>query len=131
MHTISNNGFVRLTRGDSFQVPLFINMGTKCKPLRFEILKHPKASLYFGIMEYDQTFENALIKKYYDSSDCKKDFDNKIYNLVTEEGDILIKLKSTDTEYLLPGRYYYEAKLDMGDGIINTIIPKTEFFILD
>ena len=34
---------------------------------------------------------------------------------------------------LLPGKYFYEVKLVIGedaDGIVNTIIPKREFFIL-
>ncbi len=130
MCNISNGGFISLVRGDSFEAPLFINEGTREVPVRFEIVKHPEASVYLGIMEYHQNFEDALIRKYYDGQDCKKDFDDKTYNIVNKEGDIVVKLKPTDTEYLLPCKYYYEVKVDRGDGRINTIIPKTEFFIL-
>lgn len=122
MFTISNNGFVTLTRGDSFRAPLFINWGTDEVPVRFAILEHPKATVYVGVMECNQRFENALIRKYY-TSNSKSD--------VNENGDIVVNIKSTDTEYLLPGKYYYEVKVDLGDGNVDTVIPKTEFFVLE
>ena len=120
MFTISKNGFISITRGDSFKAPLFINHGTVMCPTRFMIARYPDAVLYVGIMEPHQIFEEATIKQIYTSK-----------SEINEYGDVLIKLRPEETEYLLPGKYYYEVKLDIGDGVLDTIIPKTEFFILN
>ena len=129
MYTISNNGFITITRGDSFKSPLFINEGTSYCPVRWSITQHPKAKVYLGIMEYGQPFEEALIRRYYQYTGKNNPL-NDFNDNVNEFGDIVVKLRSQDTEYLLPGKYYYEVKVDRGDGRIDTVIPKTEFFIL-
>ena len=121
MYNISNNGFILLTRGDTFRAPLFINWGTKCQPARYYIENHPEATVYLGIMETHQPFEEAIIKKVYTSKSA----------IINKCGDIIVELKSTDTEYLLPGKYYYEIKIYLGNSNIDTIVPKTEFFILN
>ena len=115
---ISNNGFVRLTRGDSMSFPLFINRGTICTPVRYQIADHPEATVYFGVMEPNQPFEKALIRKKYNSE-----------SPITQEGDLVISLKPQDTLNVLPGKYYYSVKVDFGDGTVETIIPSTEFLI--
>lgn len=120
MFTISKNGFVSITRGDSFKAPLFINGGTAMCPARLTLSRYPDANLYVGIMEPHQIFEEAIIRQIYTSK-----------SEINRYGDVLIKLRPEETEYLLPGKYYYEVKLDIGDGVLDTIIPKTEFFILD
>lgn len=120
MFTISKNGFISITRGDSFKAPLFINKGTSCRPKRCRLALNPQVTLYLGVMEPHQRFEEALIKQAYDSKSEANEF-----------GDVIIKIRPEETEYLLPGKYYYEAKLDLGDGNVATIIPKTEFFVLD
>lgn len=120
MFTISKNGFISLTRGDSFKAPLFINHGTVMCPTRYMIGRHPEATLYVGIMEPHQIFEEAIIKQIYNSK-----------SNINEHGDVMIALRPEETEYLLPGKYYYEIKLDLGDGRLDTITPKTEFFVLN
>lgn len=136
MYTISNNGFITITRGDSFQSPLFINQGTSCVPIRWCIERYPNAKVYLGIMEYNQPFEQALIRKQY-QFDYKKDKKtgesllNDFGDKINKYGDIVVTIRSQDTEYLLPGKYYYEVKIDYGNGKIDTAIPKTEFFILE
>lgn len=117
---ISNNGFVRLTRGDSMAFPLFINRGTVTSPVRYEIANHPEAHVYFGVMEPNQPFEEALIRKTYNSD-----------SYITQEGDLVIILEPKDTLNVLPGKYFYSVKVDYGDGTIDTIIPSTEFYIMD
>ena len=67
MLTISNNGFISLTRGDSFTVPLFINRGTVFHPRRYYIADNPNAAVYLGVMEPNQPFERAIIRKKYTS----------------------------------------------------------------
>ena len=131
MYTISNNGFVTITRGDSFEAPLFINQGTTTVPVRWDICLHEEATVYVGVMEYNQPFEEATIRKYFTGTACKQDVADGTHKLINKEGDIIVRLNSTDTEYLLPGKYYYEVKVDFGNGKIDTAIPKTEFFILE
>lgn len=116
---ISNNGFVRMTRGDSFDVPLFIDRGTMCAPVRFYIKDHPESTVYLGVMEPNQDFENAIIRKKYTST-----------SLQNEYGDLIISFCPQDTQCLLPGKYYYSFKIQTNTRV-DTIIPKTEFFIMD
>ena len=89
MFYLYRNGFISINRGDTFEVPLFINNGTCFDPVRFYLNQHPNALVYMGVMEPNQRFEEAINK-------C---------------GDLIVKFKSTDTEYLLPGKYYYEVKV--------------------
>ena len=117
---ISNNGFIRLTRGDSFDVPLFINRGDKCYPDRYYLQGHPEATVYLGVMEPNQPFETALIRKKYN-------YQSKF----NENGDLIISFTPEDTENVLPGKYYYSIKIDRGNNRVDTIVPKTEFFIMD
>ena len=120
MITISNNGFISITRGDSFSVPLFIDRGTRTKPVRYYIADHPKASVYLGIMEPNQPFETATVRK-------KFTCDSKI----NEYGDLIIEIRPADTEYLLPGKYYYSVKAQLDENNIETLIPRTEFVIYE
>ncbi len=121
MVTVSKNGVVALTRGDSFSIPLIINAGTKLKPVRRILVDGDE--IFFGLMEPNQPFEDALIRKKY-----TKDDTNKL-------GDVVIKIEPDDTACLIPGKYYYQikAKLIKDDGTydVNTIIDKTEFFITE
>lgn len=123
MVTISNNGFISLTRGDSFSVPLFINMGTGMAPVRHSLLEHPETEIYLGVMEPNQPFEQAIIRKKYTSE-----------SKVNENGDLMIEFSSRDTEYLLPGKYFYQIKAkfidEMGVGV-DTIVSKKQFIIRD
>ena len=120
MFNLSRNGIIELVRGDSFSVPLFINKGTDLCPLRYE-LKNGEY-VYFGLMEPNMSFENALVRKRYDNTN---ENDNK---------DIIISFDADDTVNLQPGKYYYEVKAVLLDKnnkqIVNTVIPKKEFFIL-
>lgn len=117
---ISNNGFIRVERGDSFEVPLFINKGNKCRPIRYRITKHPNATVYLGVMEPNQQFENAIIRKKYNSN-----------SKLNSNGDIIISFTPNDTINLFPGKYYYSIKIEHGNGSVDTIVPKTEFFIME
>lgn len=121
MYSIYNNNFICLNRGDTFIAPLFINQGTKMYPIRYNLKNHPNTEIYLGIMEPNQVFEEAIVKKYYTSSSPD----------INENGDLIISLKPTDTEYLLPGKYYYEVKIKLYNGEVYTIVPKTEFLIME
>lgn len=133
MTSISNNGFIMLTRGDTFSAPLFINWGSKNCPVRYYIESHPGTTVYFGVMEVHQPFEQAIIRKYYKYHNGQdgKPVLNDYGDTINECGDIIVTLLPQDTEYLLPGRYYYAAKVVNSKGEVDTVIPKTEFFILE
>lgn len=125
MFDISNEGNITVNRGDSFQTPIFINKGTEINPNRYELTEDD--TLYFAVMEPNQRFEDALIKKVYDKDSEKN-----------EKGDILIKFDPIDTEYVLPGEYRYTVKLrtitpteipDLNIEEVQTIVPEKVFFI--
>ena len=64
MGTIAKNGIINLMRGDSFTTPIKINLGSKLRPIHYRL--GPSDKLYFGLMEPNQAFENAILKKVFD-----------------------------------------------------------------
>jgi len=121
MSTNVSNNMIELTRGDSAKYPLFINEGSDLCPTRYDI--DEKDELYLGIMEPNQPFECALVKKKYNKNTLKYD----------DCGNILIKIEPEDTVALIPGKYYYQIKLRKyvaeNDYDVITIIDKTEFWM--
>lgn len=121
MFDINSNGIIRLTRGDSMKVPLFINNGTDMVPVRFVL--NSSDTVYFAIMEPNQQFEDAILKKVFTVNDE-----------MTDQGDLWIKLDPIDTEHLLPGKYFYTVKLktvaDDGKYTVRTIITEKEFWLM-
>ena len=95
--TISNDNIITLSRGDTVNLPLFINEGSDLLPILYELKDNDK--LYLGVMEPNQPFERAIIKKVF-TNQSKKDQNNLI----------LIKLEHEDTRELIPGKYYYKIK---------------------
>lgn len=147
MFDISNNGIMTITRGDTAVANLQINLGTTMFPEIFDLRetndegeKLPEAKIFLGIMEPNQPFEKAIVKKIYTAKD---------YSM--QSHTVRIKFESSDTENLLPGVYYYSIKLyrpqwksswsdKPGDNLdfpeetndrIDTIISKKKFIILD
>lgn len=126
MFNVAFNGIITVNRGDSFSLPLIINGGTSLNPTNYNV--NEKTFVYLGIMEPNEPFENALIKKKATSQD-----------VVIENGQpvIVFKFKPQDTQCVLPGKYYYQIKLqqflsdDPEDYTVDTIIDKTLFWILE
>ena len=121
MYNIAKNGIIQMHRGDCLCVPLFINIGTEYNPIRFYIKRNPGCKVYLGVMEPGVAFEEANIRKMYDSADAE----------VNKYGDIVVRLTPTDTEFLSTGRYYYQVKVESKNGCVTTVIPLTQFFILE
>ena len=119
MFSISDNNVIVITRGDSASFTLFLNKGTNLDPTRFVLGDND--AVYMGIMEMGQRFEDAIVKYKFTKDD------------LTSANDIKIKIKATDTEYLEPGKYFYQIKLvyidDDGDEQVSTVISRTEFYI--
>ena len=108
---------IRLTRGDTLVLPIQINQGDNMCLILYEL--EPKDELYFALTEPNQPWEQAILKKKFDFNDQK-------------DGVIPLKLNPSDTMCLLPGLYYYQIKVRIyqdGEYIVNTIIPKTHFWI--
>ncbi|MBO7734851.1 MAG: hypothetical protein J6S67_19985 [Methanobrevibacter sp.] len=118
MLNISNNGIIRLSRGDSFSCPVFVNMGTELVPIRYELQDDDK--LYFALMEPNQPFEEAILKKVLTKDD------------LNENGDAVLTLVPSDTENLVVGLYYYTIKLRRpteGEPQVDTVVPNRQFWI--
>ena len=72
MFNVSKNGIIEVVRGDSFKVALFINRGTDLCPERY-ILKEGEY-IYFGVMEPNYSFENAIVRKKYSNETVRLGF---------------------------------------------------------
>lgn len=123
MFNIAFNGIITVNRGDSFTLPLALNYGTNLDPYKYTL--SDSCVVYFAVMEPNQPFEEALIKKRYTAKDADAD------------GNIIIKFKPQDTQCVLPGKYYYQVKLQRfnsttaEDYEVDTIVDKTLFYILE
>lgn len=125
MFSISNNGIIRLNRGDTFSLSVTINIGTELDPVIYPLAEGDK--VYFALMEPKQPFECALIRKVFTAEDQD------------EFGNITMDFSSDQTSNLVPGNYYYMVKLvrdmseESGDEkmLVDTIINKTKFILLD
>lgn len=114
---IYNDGTISINRGDLFLSPLFINGGTKDQPIRYSLIDYPNTKVYFSIMQPNQLFENADIRKVFTNQD------------INQFGDVMIKLTSRETMHLMQGKYYYQIKAVLEDGTINTITNKEVLYV--
>lgn len=130
MYNIGLNKVITLTRGDTFEYKYMIDLG-----MVFDNENHSychnyytmqeKDHLYFALMEPNQRFDEATIKRIYGIDSF-------------EEDHINIKLSSDDTWYLNTGKYYYTIKLEKYietvDGVdkynVITTQPNTLFFLI-
>ena len=120
MFNVDREGIITLTRGDSFRVPLFINQGTCIDLIRYII--NDKSEIYMAVTEPNQPFETALIRKKFTHADLDSD------------NNIIIRFWPEDTVCVLPGKYYYQVKLQTideqtGRKDVETVIDKTLFYI--
>lgn len=114
------NGKITHYRGDTLTTPIRIFEGDRLCPTQYTLNENDV--LYLGIMEPGQAFEDAVIKKVF-TSDSEKDVDR----------NVILHLKSTDTEFVSPGTYYYSLKIKqvVDDRlVIKTIIYPTLFWLL-
>lgn len=120
MLSLSSCGHIRLSRGDTFSMPIYINQGDNMTKILYSLQAHDE--LYFALMEPNQPWEQAIVKKKYTCSDNQ------------EDGGVIIALEPKDTMCLFPGLYYYQIKARIFDYennkyIVNSITPKLQFWI--
>ena len=120
MFKITSNGIITVNRGDSFELPIQLETGHAMSPINYSL--RPDDVIYLGIMEPNQPFETAIVRKKFTYEDLDKD------------GNINIRFWPNDTVCLLPGKYYYQVKIQTKDVPtgrydVETIIDKTLFYI--
>ena len=142
MLSISQNGIISMSKGDSWKTSIFINIGTALEPAPYNLDEGDH--VYFGVMEPNQPFKDALVCKKLGAADRtpKDGDDGDADGDGFRDGYVDLYFDSKDTEHLIPGVYYYEVKLlrpatDPGaleHGItesVDTIIPRTKFIIME
>ena len=124
MFKITSNGIVTVNRGDSFEFPVILKLGSSMDELIYNLGQNDV--LYLGIMEPNQMFEHAIIRKKFTYQDLDSD------------GNVNIRFWPEDTMFLRPGKYYYQIKLETEDfdhrlqrkrKDIETVVDKTLFYI--
>ena len=78
--------------------------------------------LYLGIMEPNQPFETAIIRKRVTNKD------------IDDFGNLFVRFWPEDTLHVSPGKYYYQIKLQTVDNEtkkldVETVVDKTLFYI--
>ena len=127
MLTIDSNCTISMNRGDTADIPIFINITQdKLNLVRYTLTENDV--VYVCVAEPLQKWEDALIKKVYTIND------------LNENGDIVLHLDVLDTEYLAPGTYRYEVKLVTYDNrfaedrvivSVSTVVPRKKFIIVE
>ena len=127
---MTRNNIIMLNRGDTYEFDLTISDDTSVDG-RYHI--QGDDTIYFGIMDPHQPFEEALVKKRFTIDDTDGN------------GNLTIVIEPKDTLDLLPGTYYYAVKIHLQhDDInpetnevygyvdkVNTVINKTKLFLND
>lgn len=117
MFTITQNGTITLTRGDSAQFTVELNIGTSLN--QRSIILEPTDKVYFGVTEPNQPFENAIIRKTFKGEDH------------LNETKLVISLEPKDTSCLIPGTYYYSVKVVNDNNFVKSVVDKKIFNIID
>ena len=98
MLNISRSGNISISRGDTFKVPLFID----CSKDIFNSIRFPMQEgdeIYFYLIEPNTSSRFPLVKQIYHKEDTN------------DNGDVVIKFVHDDTDWIVPGTYYYEIKV--------------------
>ena len=122
MFSISND-IITVNRGDSFELPITLNVGSSICREKYDL--HPQDVIYLGVMEPNQPFEVALIRKKFTYGD-----------FVSKNKQVVFRFWPEDTVQVLPGKYYYQVKLqtvdeETGKFDVETIVNKSLFYILE
>ena len=127
---MERNNIIMLNRGDTYEFDLTISDDTSADG-RYHI--QGDDTIYFGIMDPHQPFEDALVKKKFTVDDTDGN------------GNLTIVIEPEDTLDLLPGTYYYSVKIHLQHENIhpetnevlgyvdkvNTVINKTKLLLND
>ena len=98
-------------RGDTKIIKPIIYCGDKLSGKLYKL--NDGDELYFALLEPNQCWENAILKKKYMNPDFE------------------IKLNPRDTMCLIPGLYYYQIKLRNKDNEVYTLCNRSKLYILE
>ena len=99
MLSISQNGIISMSKGDSWKTSIFINVGTALEPAPYNL--RDGDHVYFGVMEPNQPFKDALVCKKLGIADrTPKDGED---GDGFRDGYVDRYVDSKDTEHLIPG----------------------------
>lgn len=122
LYLIKKNKVITMTRGDYLSLEIELKSGKFPNEIKYNLGEGDY--LFFGLMEPNQPFEKAILKKEFTYDD---------YDI--ENGTLRIKIEPDDTLMLMPGTYYYQIKVlykdEAGDTHIDTAVQKTKFIIVD
>lgn len=107
---------VLVTRGDTTSIYVNIRKETALDAVTEE------DTIYFGLLDFKQPFENALLKKRF------------TYKDLSDDGELIITITPRDTLDLLPGTYFGTVKLHRvrkAEGIdeVITVIDRAKIII--
>lgn len=100
MVQIDNSQTIRMSLGDDVSFPLFVNVGSKLSPIRYEFKVGSEDLIYFYILYPNDLWEDALETLEFD---CVEDN-------INENGDIIITIPSDITERLGEGKFEYQVR---------------------
>ena len=126
MSNISKNGIVTLTKGDTFQLPLFINSGTEFDPVAFDFQEGDQVLL--RLMRANESFNDAVLKKTFVYGGENED------SYLDDKGNVVFKFSYYDTYWIKYGIYFYEAKVIYtrdNEEKIWTFSPRNKFYITE
>lgn len=115
MH-VSFNKIIRLTRGDTADIHL-TSILDDAKEIVSECTEAD--TFYLGVTEPNQLFEDAILKKVVKFTDIV-------------DNDLVFHLNSSDTEFLIAGKYYYTIKIGsvVNDELtVRTLINEKLFWL--
>ena len=113
MYCLLPTASLSLTRGDTISLRLPLYEGTGIDRTPYSIKESD--ILYVGLMECNQAFEDALVRK-------------KLTVRDVTDNQFLVRFTTEDTEDLKTGKYFISAKLANGLSV-TTVLPLTEFWI--
>lgn len=106
---------LEVVRGDSFELPLVLNCGTREEFIPYTL--QPCDFLYIGLTKPGQPFEHAEARVALNFRSETDSFNNPIFSL-----------SSRDTALLEPGKYYMSIKFKTKDKV-TTLVDNKIFFI--
>ena len=119
MRYVNRKNEITMSRGDNETLTLYTTNKHVCEIWR----PSEDDKVYLGIMEANQDFENAIVKKAYDSS---------VVGVLDDTIVIKIKLDSLDTEFLREGTYYYTIKMWLKDNdLTETLVNRTKLVLIN
>lgn len=117
MFTVNSDMCIKMNRGDEVQLPLFVNNGTRIKPLRYTFEPDDGCEVYFYLLPLHKSYKDFILKKTFKSSGeiiTEKCGDEtatiKEAININDAGDMVITLETSDTENLFPGNYVYVVR---------------------